>query len=348
VLTGTCSLSFLDKGKANKRKEKKEERTKGVLLTTTFFIFLFSFFIFNLPAQSAAEEIEVLLGTGAVTYAQAARFILEASDTFITSDQNEAFRYASERKWLPGKTQADKPARLDALSLLFMQSFEIRGGLFYSIFKNPRYAYREMVYRNFIHGRIDPAMNVTGERLLFYTGRVLTYSDREAAVAAERVQRRQEAEESRITGQSVMERRTRLAEEISALLTEQDISDTTVKATDEGIMITLSDIQFLADSAVLPEFELVKLQEIANIFMQIKGIKLLVTGHTALAGSEEGRLRISQERAQAVADYLIKLGACDEANITVAGYGADRPVADNSSEAGRAANRRVEITILEN
>jgi outer membrane protein OmpA-like peptidoglycan-associated protein len=310
----------------------------------------------NLSAQSPAEEIEVLLGTNAITYAQAARFVLEASDAFITDDLDEAFRFAMEKNWLPKNAQGDNAARLDALSLLFMQSFEIKGGMFYSLFKNSHYAYREMAHRNFIHGRIDPAMNITGERLLFYTGRVLTYSDGRAMDIAERDRKRQEAEARRASEaerrrleaeRRAMERRVELAAEISALLTEQDVSDTTVEATEEGIVITLSDIQFLADSVDLPEFERVKLQEISNILKQIKDIKLLVAGHTALAGTPDGRLRISQERAQAVAAYLVSLGACEEANITAAGFGADRPVADNSTEAGMAANRRVEITILE-
>ncbi|MDR2965911.1 MAG: hypothetical protein LBU88_09060 [Treponema sp.] len=148
-------------------------------------VILICFVCANLPAQSAAAEIEILLGTNAVTYAQAARFILEASDVFTTADQNEAFRFAMEKNWLPKNAQADNAARLDAVCLLFMQSFEINGGIFYSLFKNSRYAFREMVYKNFIYGRIDPAMNVTGERLLFYTGNILAHNEKHATPAGE-------------------------------------------------------------------------------------------------------------------------------------------------------------------
>ncbi|MDR3020352.1 MAG: hypothetical protein LBU66_05560 [Treponema sp.] len=147
-------------------------------------VFLFCFITPVLSAGSTAEEIEILLGTNAVTYAQAARFVLEASDVFITGDQDEAFRFAMEKNWLPKNAQSGKPARLDAVCLLLMRSFDMRGGMFYSIFKNSRYAYREMVYKNLIHGRIDPAMNVTGERLLFFTGSVLTYNEKNADTAA--------------------------------------------------------------------------------------------------------------------------------------------------------------------
>jgi len=126
-----------------------------------------------LAAQSTAEEIETLLNTSAVTYTQAARFVLEASETLKTSDMEEAFSYAAERGWLPKNVSANDEARLDGISLLFMRSFGIKGGIFYSINKSPRYAYRELLYMEAIHGKVDPGMKVSGERLLFITGRVV-------------------------------------------------------------------------------------------------------------------------------------------------------------------------------
>jgi hypothetical protein len=138
----------------------------------TFFIFHFSLFICF--AQSAAEEIETLLGTRAVTYAQAARFVLEASGALATSDPEEAFRYAQEREWLPRSASPYGTARLDEVSLLLMRSFNIKGGMLYSLTKDrPHYAYRELTHNNVIQGRADPAMKVSGERLLFITGRIL-------------------------------------------------------------------------------------------------------------------------------------------------------------------------------
>jgi hypothetical protein len=102
----------------------------------TFFIFHFSLFICF--AQSPAEEMERLLSTDAVTYASAARFLLEASDTMVTKDPNEAFRYAAERNWLPKNVTANDPARLDGVSLLLMQSFGINGGILYTDRKSTR------------------------------------------------------------------------------------------------------------------------------------------------------------------------------------------------------------------
>jgi outer membrane protein OmpA-like peptidoglycan-associated protein len=300
--------------------------------------FLFAFLIFNFSlficyAQSTGEEIETLLSTNAVTYASAARFLLEASDTMVTSDPDEAFRYAAERNWLPKKASANDAARMDGVSLLLMRSFGIKGGILYSLFKSPHYAFRELTYKNVIQGGIDPAMNVSGERLLFITSRALSLQEEEAAVVTEREQRRLRAED--------------LATRIKAILQRRNIADVTAEATDEGVMIRLSDIQFLPDSAELAESEKVKLQEIADILKSIPEIKIQVAGHTALAGSPEGRLEVSRERAQAVASYLVSLGVLKDSDITVVAYGSDVPIADNATAGGMAANRRVEIIIQE-
>ena len=130
-----------------------------------------------LCAQSTADEIEMLLNTNAVTYAQAARFILEASEARVTADPNQAFQYAVEQKWLSRSVSADGTARLDRIALLIMRSFGIKGGYFYSVFKNPHYAYHELVYQKIIQGRTDPSMAVSGDILLFVTGKALAQKE---------------------------------------------------------------------------------------------------------------------------------------------------------------------------
>ena len=306
---------------------------------TLFFavFFMAGTFVF---AQAGVHEVETLLNTGAVTYAQAARFVLEASSAQTAFNQEEAFLYAEERGWLPKKAAADGTARLDEVSKILINAFGMKGGIMYSLTKGSKYAYRELVYKNIIQGRVVGSMPVSGEYLLFITGRMLSRTE---AAQEEAERKRLDAEE-----RAARQRREAIAAEISVMLVEQQVADTTVEATETGVTITLSNIQFLADSAILNQTERVKLQEIANILRNIPGIKLEVSGHTALAGTAENRLRISQERARAVATYLVSLGACDPANITSIGYGAARPVADNSTEQGMALNRRVEITILEN
>jgi hypothetical protein len=143
----------------------------------TLLIFICIFSTGRLSAQSTAAEIETLLSTDAVTYAAAARFLLEASETLKTAKPDEAFQYAVEQKWLPKDAAAGDPARLDAISLLLMRSFKIKGGLLFSITKNSHYAYRELVNKKIIQGRADPAMKISGERLLLITGRTLSMQE---------------------------------------------------------------------------------------------------------------------------------------------------------------------------
>jgi outer membrane protein OmpA-like peptidoglycan-associated protein len=125
------------------------------------------------------------------------------------------------------------------------------------------------------------------------------------------------------------------------------MTDITVEATNEGVMITLSNIMFEADSAALPRSEMAKIYEIAGILRAIPGIKILIAGHTTNIGAEDYLRALSRDRAQSVADYLIFLETFEAANITIVGYGGGRPIGDNSTAAGMAANRRVELIILE-
>ena len=156
---------------------------KKQIVIAVMCIFILPVFLSAQQRQSTAAEIETLLQSASITYAQAARFVLEAANAKITSDPEEAFNYAVQRKWLHGKVSSSDPARLDRISLLLMRSFDIKGGIFYSMTKAPHYAYRELVYKSVIQGRHDPSMSVSGERLIFYINRILAQHDRSPAEA---------------------------------------------------------------------------------------------------------------------------------------------------------------------
>jgi len=134
-----------------------------------FLLVVFLVLSVQLFSQTAAE-LEALLATRALSYEQAASFVLRAAD--VTAP-GLAFNYASEQKWLPVKATPDGIAALDGVSLLVMGAFGIKGGIMYSATKSPRYAYRELVYQGIIQGRADPDLTVSGERLLFIIGRAL-------------------------------------------------------------------------------------------------------------------------------------------------------------------------------
>ena len=124
-------------------------------------------------SQSAAE-IEELLSREALTYEEAAWFVLRVAEVPGISGPAQAFSFAAERQWLPSKAAPGGRARLDGLSLLVMQSFGFKGGLMYTLTKSSRYAYRELLYQGIIRGRTDPGMDVSGDLLLFMAGNVLS------------------------------------------------------------------------------------------------------------------------------------------------------------------------------
>ena len=139
-----------------------------------------------------------------------------------------------------------------------------------------------------------------------------------------------------------------IARDIEQSIADLGIKDASVKVVDNGISISLENIQFLSESAVLRDSEKEKLDKIGSILKQYQDRDILVEGHTALAGSVESMQTLSEERAQTVGDYLISRNVRTPDRVVIRGYGGDKPVSDNSTEAGKARNRRVEITILEN
>jgi outer membrane protein OmpA-like peptidoglycan-associated protein len=139
-----------------------------------------------------------------------------------------------------------------------------------------------------------------------------------------------------------------IAREIGDAITRMGITDTSVRVVEEGISISLENIQFQPDSAELLPAEKAKLDQVAGILQKYGNRDILIGGHTALAGREADRMALSRERAAAVADYLIEKKARTPDRIVVRGYGAEQPLGDNNTEGGRRRNRRVEITILEN
>ena len=127
----------------------------------------------GLYAQSA-KEVDLLLSDPRVSYARAARYILPAAGILSASaSESDAFKAALEQGWLPDGADPAAPIRLDESAYLILRAFSLEGGLMYRLFPGPRYAYRELVYRQFIQGRRDPAQPVPGERLVRILGRAL-------------------------------------------------------------------------------------------------------------------------------------------------------------------------------
>jgi outer membrane protein OmpA-like peptidoglycan-associated protein len=106
--------------------------------------------------------------------------------------------------------------------------------------------------------------------------------------------------------------------------------------------VQLNGMLFDTDAATIRAVSHAVLDEVASLLAAETSWKLLVEGHTDAQGDVAHNQRLSESRAAAVRDELIRRGV-DAARLRAAGYGATRPVGDNATEIGRALNRRVEL-----
>lgn len=113
-----------------------------------------------------------------------------------------------------------------------------------------------------------------------------------------------------------------------------------------GQTIVVNNIFFDVNKSTLRKESYMELFRLSKVLKENPGMQVEVSGHTDNVGADDANMKLSQKRAQAVADYLIKNGA-DKSRITVRAYGESKPVADNSTEEGRQQNRRVEFKILD-
>lgn len=89
------------------------------------------------------------------------------------------------------------------------------------------------------------------------------------------------------------------------------------------------------------------LKDLAQIANECPNFSIQIEGHTDSEGTDERNQRLADRRARAVADFLSQNGV-DGRRLTTVGYGATRPIGDNSTEEGRAKNRRIEFTVRVN
>jgi outer membrane protein OmpA-like peptidoglycan-associated protein len=114
-----------------------------------------------------------------------------------------------------------------------------------------------------------------------------------------------------------------------------------------GEKITLRNIYFNFNSALLQATSEAELNQLSILLMSYPTLHLLIAGHTDSIGSAAYNLNLSTQRAEAVVNYLISHGIAPE-RLQSKGYGATQPIADNNTEKGRALNRRTEAIIIDN
>src|SRR5690606_27540674 len=116
-------------------------------------------------------------------------------------------------------------------------------------------------------------------------------------------------------------------------------------AAESAQTLRLEGVNFELNSATLTPGARETLREVAAALRGEPTLRAEIAGHTDSSGADDYNLQLSQQRAEAVRDFLVSEGV-EASRLTARGYGEAQPVADNSTETGRALNRRVEFRVL--
>lgn len=107
--------------------------------------------------------------------------------------------------------------------------------------------------------------------------------------------------------------------------------------------VALQGITFDTAKAIIKPESKAVLDQIGTLLKNDAALRLEIQGHTDNVGAPTANLTLSQQRAEAVKKYLVDTHAIAAARLTTAGFGDTKPVADNTTDEGRAKNRRVEL-----
>lgn len=160
-----------------------------------------------------------------------------------------------------------------------------------------------------------------------------------------------EAEQSRLVAEA-QAREAQLARreaELAGAAAESlrlQLQSMTARSEARGQVMTLSGDAFAPGQSRLRAEARANLQRVIDFVAAHPGRPVRIEGHTDATGGANFNQVLSQQRAESVRQALIEEGV-DAARLTARGYGEDRPIAANDSEAGRARNRRVEIVVVE-
>lgn len=114
---------------------------------------------------------------------------------------------------------------------------------------------------------------------------------------------------------------------------------------EKGKELVLNNVFFETAKADLKAESKTELNKLVKLLETNPELSIEIGGHTDNVGNASKNMLLSKQRAEAVKNYLVKNGVTSQ-RLTAKGYGANKPVASNDTESGRAKNRRTEITIL--
>jgi outer membrane protein OmpA-like peptidoglycan-associated protein len=167
----------------------------------------------------------------------------------------------------------------------------------------------------------------------------------EADAASAKAQAEQDVLKAKeAAAQADAERSRKAAEDLRAQLLQQFNRVLDTRDTPRGLVVNMGDVLFATGKYNLrPETQIV-LAKLSGIILSHPGLNLAVEGYTDTVGSDDFNLKLSQQRADTVRQYLVSQGLADS-TVTAKGFGKTNPVADNDTPAGRQKNRRVEIVV---
>ena len=141
------------------------------------------------------------------------------------------------------------------------------------------------------------------------------------------------------------QQKTAIMNEMASNMANGPNSGISIKEAADGIIVSLGNILFDLNQATIKKDFDRKIDALADVLRKYPQIDIIVSGHTDNTGAESFNQALSDNRAKAVADALIKRGVA-LSRISYIGFGSSKPAADNSTEEGRAQNRRVEIKLI--
>jgi outer membrane protein OmpA-like peptidoglycan-associated protein len=107
------------------------------------------------------------------------------------------------------------------------------------------------------------------------------------------------------------------------------------------------DVKFDFDKSIVKPIYYKEIQGVTDVLQKYPDMKIVVEGHTCTIGGEKYNLKLSQRRADAIKTVMVKNFNIESDRITPKGFGYSRPIADNSTKAGRQLNRRVEAAVVD-
>jgi outer membrane protein OmpA-like peptidoglycan-associated protein len=122
--------------------------------------------------------------------------------------------------------------------------------------------------------------------------------------------------------------------------------DMEVKKVEVGKTVQINDIYFATNSAMFMKGSLFILDNFVDYLKENPNIKIEIHGHTDNVGNTRANKKLSEDRAQTVRDYIVFQGIDQSRIIAHKGFGESKPIASNSTEKGRAKNRRTEFVIV--